>query len=76
MTKSSGSPHQGDSRVKMGNTLKKKTLHILPSTSGRSFSAPCESSPRTGKVLMANFCLLVTRKASYFSFPRSIFAPV
>lgn len=48
----------------------------LPSTSGKSFSVPCEWNPRTGKVLKANSCLSVIRKASYFSFPRNIFVPV
>lgn len=55
--------------------LKKTMSCVLPATSGRSFSAPCASSPRTGKASVASSCLLATRKAFCFSFPRSIFAP-
>lgn len=49
---------------------------FLPSTSGKSFLAPCEWNPRTCRVSMANSYLSEIRKAPYFSFPRSIFAPV
>lgn len=49
---------------------------VLPSTNGKSSLVPCELNPRKGKASLASFYLLVIKKASYSSFPRSIFASV
>lgn len=49
---------------------------VLPSTNGKSSLVPCELNPRKGKAWLASFYLLVIKKASYSSFPRSISASV